>query len=326
MIVRVRTPSRLHFGLLRIPGKETDTIQHPAFGGAGLMIEKPGIELTVRKSDHWTAVGPGADRALVFARRVSSLFGWNEDRAVEIKVIHCAPEHHGLGTGTQLGLAVALALSVLEGHDELGTAELARLSGRGERSAIGLYGFREGGFLVEAGKRAHESISPLVARVSFPPEWRIVLAIPTTREGLHGSDERAAFEQLKLVCWDEGRTDRLSRLVLLGLIPGLLSRDYPAFAEALNEFNQRAGEPFAEFQGGIYGGRQNNEIVEHMRQAGALGTGQSSWGPAVFGIVPDAAQADHVARLLRDRFCLTENEVLVTQGCNRGATLMRGEG
>jgi beta-ribofuranosylaminobenzene 5'-phosphate synthase len=323
MIVRVNTPSRLHFGLLRIPGKETDTTHVPAFGGAGLMIEKPGIELTVRKSDQWTAVGPGADRALVFARRVSSLLGWNEDAAAEIKVIQCAPEHHGLGTGTQLGLAVALALSVLEGHDELNTAELARLSGRGERSAIGLHGFREGGFLVEAGKRMHESISPLVAQVSFPPEWCIVLAIPSTREGLHGSEERAAFERLQHAYWDEGRTDRLCRLVLLGLIPALISRDYPAFAEALYEFNQRAGEPFAEFQGGIYGGRQSNQIVEHMRQAGAIGAGQSSWGPAVFGVVPDAAQADHVARLLRERLSLNESEVLVTQACNRGTTLKK---
>jgi beta-RFAP synthase len=174
--------------------------------------------------------------------------------------------------------------------------------------------------LVEAGKRADEALAPLVARLDFPPEWRIVLTLPPTKAGLHGCEERGAFERLRHNHADESRTDRLCRLVLLGLIPALMNRDYEAFGEALYEFNRRAGEPFTEVQGGIYRHRQIAEMIEFLRRKGALGAGQSSWGPAVFGIVPDVGQADLLARRLQDDFSLSEREVLVTSACNQGAT------
>ena len=64
---------------------------------------------------------------------------------------------------------------------------LAELVGRGERSAIGTHGFAQGGLLVEGGKAAGESVSPLVSRLELPADWALVLLIDRGQRGLSGA-------------------------------------------------------------------------------------------------------------------------------------------
>src|SRR5581483_4340045 len=142
-MIRVRAPSRLHFGLFSLPSADGQPTHWPDregrlvlparhFGGVGLMINKPGLELTVAPSRAWSAEGAGAERALSFARRAESMLRVGP---CHIKVEHCPPEHIGLGTGTQLGLSVAYALEVRRGlidyRPEPITA-LAQATGRGK--------------------------------------------------------------------------------------------------------------------------------------------------------------------------------------------------
>ena len=51
--IRIRTPSRLHFGLL---GWGPQAARQ--FGGVGLMIEDPGLELIGETAAEWTFEGP----------------------------------------------------------------------------------------------------------------------------------------------------------------------------------------------------------------------------------------------------------------------------
>ncbi len=110
------------------------------FGGVGMMIEQPGLQVRVESSSSWSASGPLAQRALTFARRLAQgtqqeAGDWNlPPRSLWIE--QAAPEHVGLGTGTQLGLAVARALVVSWGL-ECDLPTLARRVGRGLRSALG---------------------------------------------------------------------------------------------------------------------------------------------------------------------------------------------
>ena len=120
-MIRVRAPSRLHFGLLSLPAEELSTAPQldllPArhFGGVGLMVQEPGVQLTGRSAPAWSAEGPLAERALAFAQRFSRAV--SEEGVVPPPHPHhfvlggMAAEHTGLGTGTQLGLAVARALA-----------------------------------------------------------------------------------------------------------------------------------------------------------------------------------------------------------------------
>jgi beta-RFAP synthase len=228
-------------------------------------------------------------------------------------------EHSGLGSGTQLGLAVARVLSLAAGVPCRDAAELARLVSRGARSALGTYGFDQGGFLVEAGKRSGQVLAPLVARVPFPEAWRVVLVLPPWRTGMHGLPESAAFDRLAREPGDLDRAGHLCRLVLLGMLPALIERDLDTFGDALYEFNRRAGEAFASVQGGPYASPETADLIADVREQGVRGVGQSSWGPAVFAVVADADRADALARRVQADYGLTPSEVFSTAAANQGA-------
>src|SRR5262249_24543857 len=76
VMIRVHTASRLHFGLLNLglvktwsdlDGQSVIPARH--FGGVGLMVEEPGLQLEVQLSNEWSATGPLSGLALDYARR-----------------------------------------------------------------------------------------------------------------------------------------------------------------------------------------------------------------------------------------------------------------
>ena len=101
-VVRVRAPSRLHFGLLSfgVPGERQ-------FGGVGVMVDAPGLTISLRPADRLSAAGPLAERALHFARQFAATGSGRQvrpaSRRCHIEIESAPPEHVGLGTGTQLG-------------------------------------------------------------------------------------------------------------------------------------------------------------------------------------------------------------------------------
>lgn len=299
-MTRIEAPSRLHFGLLSLPivGDELwpDGSSRRQFGGVGLMIDNPRIALTVARTDEWSS---DAERALAFARTFSASLPLEEQRPFRIDVERCPEEHTGLGSGTALALAVAKAIAIESGHADWPAVELARRVGRGERSAIGVHGFDLGGLIVEAGKLpgVGETISPLIDRYEFPPEWRIILIQPRVDARWHGPRERRAFAHLKR----NNPTEALCRLVLTGLLPALAAKDLDTFGEALHEYNARAGEAFAAEQGGVYAGPEVADVVALLRKDGIRGAGQSSWGSTVFAVVEDEEQAKGISHLLADK-------------------------
>jgi beta-RFAP synthase len=310
-MIRVVAPSRLHFGLFRVPvpGEAAGEggAGARAFGGVGLMVDRPGVVVTVRPAESWQFEGPLASRAQVFATRfMLSAAGVQTGEPptgspgppsrFQVLVERCPAEHTGLGVGTQLGLAVAKALAVACGEPELPAAELAARVGRGERSAVGVYGFDRGGLLIDAGKRPGEGVSPLLAHVTLPEAWRVVLFTPPAAGGWHGDRERRAFAAAA-----PGEPDALLRLAESAIVPAALGGDLAAFGEAVYEFNRKAGEPFAAAQGGVYASRETAELIADVRAFGARGVGQSSWGPAVFALAGDADEAAALVRRFRDR-------------------------
>lgn len=148
------------------------------------MIAEPGIRLRVRPAPTLGATGLLADRALDFVRRAATAMKLPSPPQCHLHIESAPREHIGLGTGTQLGMAVATAIHILAGEPLGLPGELAATAGRGKRSAIGAHGFAVGGLLVEAGKRQSEEISPLVARMELPAEWRVLLLLPRRTDRL----------------------------------------------------------------------------------------------------------------------------------------------
>ncbi|QJW95460.1 beta-RFAP synthase [Frigoriglobus tundricola] len=248
-MIRVVAPSRLHFGLVRVPVAGESAPGARAFGGVGLMVDQPGVVVTVRPAAAWQFEGPLASRAQVFAARFMLSVPEERRRGFQVLVERCPAEHTGLGVGTQLGLAVAKALAVATGARETRAAELAVRVGRGERSAIGTHGFDSGGLVAEGGKPPGPGVAPLVEHVTLPESWRVVLFTPGGAGRWYGDDERRAFATAAA-----GAPAALLDLVRTAIVPAAAAGDLDAFGDAVHEFNRRAGEPFAAAQGGAMRG------------------------------------------------------------------------
>lgn len=312
--VTVTAPSRLHFGMFSFghPGQRQ-------FGGVGVMIDKPGLRIRISQSQRFEIVGPLANRVQVFARQVCERLELGTQAQLQIAVVQVPREHVGLGVGTQLGLCVAAGLNAFVGRAPLAPAALARLSGRGERSAIGTYGFVEGGLLVEAGKLGNELLSPLLARVALPSDWRFVLIIPKTEQGLHGVEERHAFGELPPVPPEV--TQQLRQLAAERLVPAADEGRFVDFAIALGEYGQLAGNCFARFQRGAFANERVSCLVERLRQNGVHGAGQTSWGPTVFAVVVDPTSAENLIQLLRSWPEAADSELVVARPAFEGARI-----
>jgi beta-ribofuranosylaminobenzene 5'-phosphate synthase len=296
MMTRIVAPSRLHFGLFRVPVSGELQAEERAFGGVGLMIERPGVVVTVKPAETWQFEGPLASRAQAFAMRYVQSLSQEKRRPFQVLVERCPKEHTGLGVGTQLGLAVAKALAVGSDASERTSITLAGQIGRGERSAIGVHGFDRGGLVVEKGKLQGEEVSPLVEKVDLPTSWRVVLfTVPSSVEW-HGSHERQAFETAAT-----GNSQALLRLTKEAILPAARHANLEAFGDAIYEFNRVAGEPFAGIQGGPYSSPAIAALIVELRGSGIRCVGQSSWGPTVFAIVEDSDTALSLVLRFRGR-------------------------
>ena len=283
--VRVEAPARLHMGMLDVAGRGARR-----FGGLGVAVSRPAAVVQVGPGDDVTAEGPDSERALAVAHRCREALVLTG--GARVRVLEAIPPHVGLGSGTKLSLAVTAALAALAGQTPEPPA-IARAAGRGARSAVGLWTFVLGGLVVEGGVRPGVGQpAPLLARHAMPEEWRCVLAIPDAEPGLSGRAEEEAFTQLRP---DSDRAALIAQLVLTSLLPGLAEGDLSEFGAALTRVQRLVGESFASVQGGVFHPRAG-PLVDALLRLGAAGAGQSSWGPAVYGVVGDEQAGIELAR------------------------------
>jgi beta-RFAP synthase len=288
--VYVETTARLHFGVLDLRG----SLGH-WFGGIGAAAPGPSMLVSASPADALEIAGQDVERARAFARRFLAHHG--VAAGARVCVHRALPPHSGLGSGTQLALAVARALAELHGI-ATDAAGLARAVGRAARSAIGTWTFAGGGFVLEGGRRRDSNdVSPLLARLAFPPSWRCVLAVPRAAPGISGANESAAFARLPPP--PDREIERVAHLVLMGLLPALIEGDLPRFGAALSEIQVINGGWFKAIQGGVFMPGVSAELVRRMSEWGAPGVGQSSWGPAVYAVVEGQESAARLAGLVR---------------------------
>ena len=289
------------------------------------MIDRPETEVVARlRRPGASPPEPRIDaerRALEFAESFRRNVDSPEDRTrleqVHILVEKAAAEHVGLGSGTQLAMAVGRALAAFIGKSDMPAEELARRVGRGCRSAIGVHGFQLGGFIVEGGKTDVSQVSPLIARLNFPSDWHFVLIIPTDTKGLHGPAEHEAFDGLTSI--PPSMTADLCRLTMLGMLPAIAERNFQAFSESLVEFGRKVGECFAAHQGGTYASPLAGAVVDLLLQHGIRGITQSSWGPTLAACADSRFRAEWLSARLLDSLDPAQVRITVAPANNLGA-------
>ncbi len=310
--IRVKTPARIHITLIDLNG----TIGR-VDGGAGFAIDR-GMVVEVREAEELrveagsNVKGNVKSKELVErARRVAGLFGNFEVRILEAYRPHC-----GLGSGTQLSLAVAKACTLLKGETR-SIRELAEFVGRGGTSGIGVAAFESGGFIVDGGhsRKVKPSFAPssasrappppVIARHEFP--WKTAVVIPDI-SGFSGSREVNLFSSHCPLPLEEVR--EVSHIVLMKLLPAVVEKDLDSFNEGVRAI-QNVG--FKRVEVSMY--PEISELLEHYR------AGMSSTGTAVYAAVESDVEG---RKLLRDMTRFFEEKGITCNGFiaepnNRGA-------
>jgi beta-ribofuranosylaminobenzene 5'-phosphate synthase len=323
--VIVRTPSRLHVTLLDMHGGSGRVD-----GGIGIALDDPAILLEVEHSPALEIHGAD-DRAAGLIRQVaeSVLSQLGMGGSVRITVRDQFPSHTGLGSGSQLALATARAITELYGKP-LPAATLARMTGRGGTSGIGTAAFDLGGFIIEGGhtfgsgrektdfrpSSASRGIRPpaVTVRHEFPPDWRILLVVPDLPLGANGNAELDIFRQFCPVPLPE--VQELCHEVLMRMLPGIAEHDLDLFGSSINAVQ---GLGFKKVEIGL----QPQEIpglLDVLRQAGAAGAGMSSFGPALYAISDTGMPGiERAAQSFMKETC--GGTTLITSARNTGASV-----
>jgi len=284
--VNVIVPARLHLGFVDLHGG-----LGRRYGSLGISLDTPQTRISLRRSAALSVNGPSAARARRCLEALIERFHLDSDMQLEIEA--AIPEHVGLGSGTQLALATAVACCRLHGI-VVGTRELAGMLERGLRSSIGIASFEHGGVILDGGRGEADEPPPVVARLPFPDAWRVLLIFDEVRQGLHGSAEIDAFRDLPRFPQDTAA--HLCRVMLMVTLPALAEEDLDRFGAGLQELQRAIGDYFAPVQGSRYSSPAVTEVLAWLESEGIRAAGQTSWGPTGFAILASEREAGQVQR------------------------------
>jgi beta-ribofuranosylaminobenzene 5'-phosphate synthase len=299
--ISVCTSARLHMGFFDLNGG-----LGRKFGGIGLALDAPKLALIASAGNTSeplliTALGDANAPVVAKVTKIASqmMTQLKIKAPLHLHVEQHIAEHAGLGSGTQLALAIGSAISHLY-HLNLSTLQIAQLAGRGGRSGIGIAAFNYGGVLIDGGRAVEvtttSKLPPLLARYDFPDAWRVLLILDSSFPGIHGEEERTSFNQLPE--FSANLAAHLCRHVLMQAMPALVERDLTAFGHSIQELQMHVGDYFSPAQGGRYASPLVANVLQHLQHMGVACFGQSSWGPTGFAVFEtDAVAQEHLQQL-----------------------------
>lgn len=313
----IQAPSRIHFGLFGGP-KDCGL----SYGGLGAMVCRPGLEMQIESAETRQYIGNQSSRLQAFAEKWFAFTQICPDKEFILRLDQAPPSHIGLGTGTQLGLAVSALLYRFHFGEVPTVQSLAKSVGRGFRSAVGTYGFQHGGFIVDSGKVSDDQLASLDFQCDIPETWRFLLLRTSQADSFSGSKEKEVFQKARNRM--ANHQDELIRLTRETILPSLLQQDFETFSEAIYQFGKTSGSYFADIQGGPFNGKRITEMIELVRRLGIKGVGQTSWGPTIYILAPSESEAETVANLLQPHL-LPDESLQISGPQNQGYTLNAGQ-
>ncbi|MCK4687658.1 MAG: hypothetical protein KAT66_05985, partial [Candidatus Lokiarchaeota archaeon] len=300
--IKITTPCRIHLSLIDENGY-TGRVD----GGIGLMLDRPNVILEVSNSaDEFKIECHRYYRESVHvinekASRIFKAFNIN-NKNYHFKLKRYYPSHVGLGSKTQLSLAIAFAITRLKGLNNISLQELTKLVERGGTSGIGWRGFETGGFILDGGHEfgkgkeketflpssASTSANPAltISRYNIPNNWRFVLVIPNVKKGAFGDEEVSIFKNHAPIPRNE--VNEVSHQIIMKILPALIKNDLKCFGEGLKRI-QSIGFKKIEIslQHDIV-----KDLLKFFDEYGLKAYGMSSFGPSVIGIVETDYEAE----------------------------------
>jgi beta-ribofuranosylaminobenzene 5'-phosphate synthase len=312
--LKISAPAHLHTGNFDLTGD-----LGRLYGTVGFAIDLP-LEVEVAK-----AVGIRAkDKdAYKFAKRFVEK---TRIEGAEVHVKREIPKFVGLGFHTTLALSIGVGLSKLYGLD-LNVEDVALIMGRGTITALGVYAFKTGGFIIEGGFKVDQRekmVPPLIYQSAMPKDWFFVVAIPDESR-VEIAKMRAKEDEIlgNLKVMPKEQSDQLSRMVLVKIMPAFVEKNIKEFGEGLTAFNQKLGQFWSSYQEGTYRNKVVDGGIKLMLRHSSCAC-QTSWGPTFYSIVHGKAEAKRLTEELRQY--LEKNgggEAFYTKANNNGASVLK---
>jgi len=298
----VETPSRLHITLIDMNGS-----QGRIDGSAGVALDYPRYKARFAKANQVEVVGCDAQLAKRIGDCVETFYGnYKPLPGLYCEMVETIPPHKGLGSGTQLSLMVAQAFNQLYALG-LSVPELAKIMQRGGTSSLGTFFFVHGGFLVDGGHDKRDKgdflpsrftrdvpLCPVLFRHEIPANWKVLLCIPNSTDGLSGEDERDFMASVCPIA--ENEVEKACRIILMKMMPAVVEGNLARFGESIAYLQDNGWKK-------LHWQRAANKKHLFMRNVlesiGLCGVGLSSTGNTIFGFY-DSQQETQEA--LRSRF------------------------
>lgn len=322
--VTVTTSARLHMGFVDLNGSKGRM-----FGSLGLALNEPETRLTITKGKK-TLIETDHHDVVKIIERIKKKLCFEVDFAIEIH--EKIPKHAGLGSGTQMALAIGAAVNTLFDLN-FTTAQIAAMTSRGRRSGVGIGTFEQGGLVLDGGisvlhnhsqendlEKSNALVPPIIARHDFPIEWPVLLIMDDDDQGVFGEAELQAFKTLTHA--DLNTAQALSHSVLMQALPAIVERDYVQFSQAIHALQLATGAYFSAAQGGHYKSARVGEVLNYLNKQGIICAGQSSWGPTGFAILEDDIIANELLNQLQQTFSkFSQLRFQLMHAKNTGATI-----
>jgi beta-RFAP synthase len=288
------------------------------FGSIGVALNEINTTLALSYADTLTMSGHASGRALSCIQRLCSALNVSDQLHLELQ--SSIPEHIGLGSGTQMAVAIGMALNAF--YDlGLSVRDIAALTARGARSGIGIAIFEQGGLVVDGGRGEQTITPPVISRMNVPSDWRFILAFDKRGQGLHGTDEIQAFKGLPP--FPQSEAARLCYLLMMQGLPALAENNINLFGDVITQLQSSVGEHFSDAQGGVFASQEVAAAMTYLQEQGAVAIGQTSWGPTGFCAVQGINVAEKLKQQVEQKFSGCENlEILVVSARNSGGEVI----
>ena len=307
--VSVFAPARLHMGFIDLSGSLD---RH--FGSIGIALNEHATRLSLTSGEKRVITGPSAERADKCLTLMCQALNVSDKLTVNIET--AIPEHIGLGSGTQMSLAIGSALNAYYGLG-LGVLDIAALMDRGLRSGIGIGIFERGGLVVDGGRGEKTITPPVIVHLDIPTSWRFILVLDKRGQGLHGQQEIEAFKVLPP--FPRHEVERLCYLLMMKGLPAVAENNIVDFGNVISQLQCSVGEHFAAAQGGVFTSPEVAVAMKWLAQQGAVAIGQTSWGPTGFCAIDGVSLAESITEEAVQKFSYFDNLSFVTaSACNSG--------
>ncbi|MFW9824893.1 MAG: beta-ribofuranosylaminobenzene 5'-phosphate synthase family protein, partial [Candidatus Thorarchaeota archaeon] len=283
-------------------------------GGIGLMLDRPNVVFEASnnakefKIEAHKYYRESIEVINEIASKVFKLFNIS-NKNFHFNLKRYFPSHVGLGSKTQLSLAIISAITKLKKFERLSVEQLTQFVERGGTSGIGWRGFEMGGFILDGGhdfghgkekenflpSSASSNTNPAITliRHDIPKNWRFVLVIPNVKKGAYGDEEVRVFQNYAPIPQNE--VNEVSHQIIMKIIPGIVKNDLKCFGDGLKRI-QSIGFKKIEIN-------LQHQIVKDLlrffEDYGLTAYGMSSFGPSVVGIVESDSEAEELLKTVQ---------------------------